>query len=305
MIDDLNASPEPSSLKSRIAQGRVVIAPGVYDALTASLAASAGFEALYLSGAAIAYTRLDRPDIGLVSSSEVADALAHVCERVETPVIVDADTGYGNALNVQRTVRLFERAGAAAIQLEDQTFPKRCGHLDGKSVVPMNEMIGKIRAAVDARRRARTMIIARTDAAAIEGFESAIERAESYANAGADVLFVEAPRTREQLRAVATALSNRVPLLANMVEGGKTPILSGTELEALGFRLVIFPGAIVRALVQTAVDFYGVLKRDGTTDAFRDRMFDFETLNGVLGTADILARGRRYEGGDRAGRQGR
>jgi 2-methylisocitrate lyase-like PEP mutase family enzyme len=305
MTDDLNASPEPSSLKSRIAQGRVVIAPGVYDALTASLAASAGFEALYLSGAAIAYTRLGRPDIGLVSSSEVADALAHVCERVETPVIVDADTGYGNALNVQRTVRLFERAGAAAIQLEDQTFPKRCGHLNGKSVVPMNEMIGKIHAAVDARRRARTMIIARTDAAAIEGFESAIERAESYANAGADVLFVEAPRTREQLRAVATALSNRAPLLANMVEGGKTPVLSGTELEALGFRLVIFPGAIVRALVQTAVDFYGVLKRDGTTDAFRDRMFDFETLNGVLGTADILARGQRYEGGDRAGRQGR
>jgi 2-methylisocitrate lyase-like PEP mutase family enzyme len=296
----MDASRKLLSLKSRIAQGGVVLAPGVYDALTAALAASAGFEALYLSGAAIAYTRLGRPDIGLVSSSEVADALAHVCERVETPVIVDADTGYGNALNVERTVRLFERAGAAAIQLEDQTFPKRCGHLDGKSVVPMQEMVGKIHAAVDARRRTQTLIVARTDAAAVEGFASAIERAESYAEAGADILFVEAPRTREQLGAVGKTLGNRVPLLANMVEGGLTPILSGPDLEALGFRLVIFPGAIVRALAHAAADFYRVLKRDGTSEAFRDRMFDFESLNGFLGTADMLARGRAYEIGDRS-----
>ena len=301
MTNEREASRKPLSLKSRIAERRVVLAPGVYDALTAALAASAGFEALYLSGAAIAYTRLGRPDIGLVSSSEVADALAHVCERVETPVIVDADTGYGNALNVERTVRLFERAGAAAIQLEDQTFPKRCGHLDGKSAVPMQEMVGKIHAAVDARRRTQTLIIARTDAVAVEGFASAIERAESYAEAGADILFIEAPRTREQLSAVAKALGNRAPLLANMVEGGHTPILSGSELEALGFRIVIFPGAIVRALARAAVDFYGALKRDGTTDRFRERMFDFEALNGFLGTADMLARGQAYESGDLTG----
>jgi 2-methylisocitrate lyase-like PEP mutase family enzyme len=296
---------KPLSLKSRIAQRGVVLAPGVYDALTAALAASVGFEALYLSGAAIAYTRLGRPDIGLVSSSEVADALAHLCERVETPVIVDADTGYGNALNVERTVRLFERAGAAAIQLEDQTFPKRCGHLEGKSVVPAAEMIGKIHAAVDSRRRTDTLIIARTDAAAVEGLESALERALSYAEAGADILFVEAPRTREQLSAVAKALANHAPLLSNMVEGGQTPVLSGRELEALGFRLVIFPGAIVRALARAAIEFYRTLKRDGTTDAFRDRMFDFEALNGFLETADILRRGEAYESGGPAGGRSR
>jgi 2-methylisocitrate lyase-like PEP mutase family enzyme len=331
MTDKVDVLQQPLSLKSRITQDGVVVVPGVYDALTASLAASAGFDALYLSGAAIAYTsgpnptlesepppgtsansaeaegskrqilstRLGRPDIGLMSSTEVADALAHVSERVETPTIVDADTGYGNALNVERTVRLFERAGAAAIQLEDQTFPMRCGHLEGKGIVAMYEMVGRIHAAVDARRRTQTLIIARTDAIAVEGFESAIQRAECYADAGADILFVEAPRTREQLSAVARALGARAPLLANMVEGGKTPILSGAELEALGFRLVIFPGAIVRALARAARDFYGVLRRDGTTDAFRDRMFDFEALNDILGTADMLARGRAYEGGDR------
>ena len=209
MTDASDALRKPLSLKSRIAQPGVVLAPGVYDALTASLAASAGFEALYLSGAAIAYTRLGRADIGLVSSSEVADALALVCERVETPIIVDADTGYGNALNVERTVRLFERAGAAAIQLEDQTFPKRCGHLEGKGIVPMHEMVGKIHAAADARRQTQTLIIARTDAIAVEGFEPAIRRAECYADAGADILFVEAPRTRDQLSAIAKALGAR------------------------------------------------------------------------------------------------
>ena len=289
---------EPRSLKSRLAREDILIAPGVYDALTASLAAAAGFEALYLSGAAIAYAKLGRPDIGLVAMSEVADTLAHVCERVETPVIVDADTGYGNALNVQRAVRLFERAGAAAIQLEDQTFPKRCGHLADKGLIPAREMIGKIQAAVDSRRSEETLIVARTDAVAVEGFEPAIERARHYAEAGADVLFVEAPRTREQLGALAAALGTHAPLLANMVEGGATPVLSGAELQALGFRVVIFPGAIARALAFAARDFYTTLKRDGTTDAFRDRMFDFQALNEIIGTPEMLARGRRYEAGE-------
>jgi 2-methylisocitrate lyase-like PEP mutase family enzyme len=303
MIDNAHASPTPasggpvgiSSLKRRLAQSEIIVAPGVYDALTASLATSAGFEALYLSGAAIAYTKLGQPDIGLVSMTEVADTLAHVCERVETPVIVDADTGYGNALNVQRTVRLFERAGAAAIQIEDQTFPKRCGHLADKSVVSTLEMVGKIRAAADARRSEETLIIARTDAVAVEGFEAAVERAHHYAEAGADVLFVEAPRTREQLGAIAKALGVRAPLMANMVEGGRTPIFSGPDLQALGFKLVIFPGAIVRALAFAARDFFDVLKRDGTTDAYRNRMFDFQAINDIVGTTVMLARGQRYE----------
>jgi 2-methylisocitrate lyase-like PEP mutase family enzyme len=283
------------SLRSRLAGGDIIVAPGIYDALTASLAASAGFEALYLSGASIAYTKLGRPDIGLVSMTEVADTLAHVCERVATPVIVDADTGYGNALNVQRTVRLFERAGAAAIQLEDQTFPKRCGHLADKGVIPSIEMAGKIRAAVDARRSEETLIVARTDAVAVEGFTAAIDRAQAYAEAGADLLFVEAPRTRDQLGAVTKALGNRAPLMANMVEGGQTPLLPASELSALGFRLVIFPGAVARALAFAAREFYGALKRDGTSQSFRDRMLDFQEINDLVGTPDMLELGRRYE----------
>ena len=294
---DSTVSTTPAArLRRRLAGSPIVIAPCGYDALPASLATTAGFEALYLSGAAIAYTRLGRPDIGLVSMAEVADSLAHVCERVDTPVIVDADTGYGNALNVQRTVQIFERAGAAAIQLEDQTFPKRCGHLADKGLVSTTEMVGKIRAAVDARRNADTVIVARTDAVAVEGFDAAIDRALRYGEAGADLLFVEAPRSRDQLSAVTKALAGKAPLMANMVEGGQTPILSGPELQAIGFSLVIFPGAIVRALARTAQDFYATLKADGTTDAFRDRMFDFGDINEIVGTQDMLARGKTYEG---------
>jgi len=282
--------------KHRLSQGRIVVAPGVYDALTASLAIGSGFEAVYLSGAALAYTRLGAPDIGLVSMAEVAETLSLVRERIEAPIVVDGDTGYGNALNVARAVRAFEQAGASAIQLEDQTFPKRCGHLSDKTLISATEMAGKLRAAVDARRSEKTLIIARTDAVAGEGFEMAIERARLYADAGADVLFVEAPRTREQLGALKSALGDRLPLMANMVEGGHTPILSAQELERLGFRLVIFPGGIVRAIARTAQAFYEVLARDGVTDAFRDRMFDFEALNDLLGTKAILERGRSYDG---------
>src|SRR5215475_10228324 len=179
----------------------IVVAPGVCDALTAGIAAAAGFDTLYLTGAGIAYCRLGRPDIGLVSSTEVAETIALIRDRVSCALIVDADTGYGNPLNVQRTVRLFERAGASAIQLEDQVFPKRCGHLDGKGLIPATEMVGKIKAALDARAT-DTLIIARTDAVAVEGFEQAIERAMLYREAGADMLFVEAPKPRDELARV-------------------------------------------------------------------------------------------------------
>jgi 2-methylisocitrate lyase-like PEP mutase family enzyme len=285
-------------LKSRLSHGGIVVAPGVYDALTASLAAKAGFEAVYLSGAATAYTRLGAPDIGLVTMSEVVETLALIRERVESAIIVDADTGYGNALNVARTVRALERAGAAAIQIEDQSFPKRCGHLADKSLVSLSEMSGKLRAAVDARRSEETLIIARTDAVASEGLDLAIERAKAYAEAGADLLFVEAPKTRQQLAGVVAALGGLLPLMANMVEGGQTPILPAKELEQLGFRLVIFPGGIVRAIAHAAQEFYRILARDGTTDAYRGRMFDFDALNELLGTKAILERGRAYEGNE-------
>jgi 2-methylisocitrate lyase-like PEP mutase family enzyme len=286
-------------LRQRLSQRPIVIAPGIYDALTASIASAAGFEALYLSGAAIAYTKLGRPDIGLVSMSEVADTLMTVRERVDAALIVDADTGYGNALNVERTVKLFERAGATAIQLEDQSLPKRCGHLADKTLVSASEMVGKIKAAVDSRRSDKTLIIARTDAVAVEGFNAAQERAEAFAQAGADVIFIEAPQDSSQLAQVGKVLNGRLPLMANMVEGGRTPVLPASELEAMGFSLVIFPGGIVRALARTAQDFYGTLAQEGTTESFRSRMFDFEGINRLLGTADILARGKRYEGGER------
>ena len=226
---------QTESLRARLARKPIVVAPGVYDPFTALLATQAGFSTLYVSGAAIAYTRLGRPDIGLVSMTEVTQTLALIADRVDAHLIVDADTGYGNALNVARTVREFERAGATAIQLEDQDFPKRCGHLDGKALVSAAEMGGKIRAALDARHSVDTLIVARTDAVAVEGVERALERAEMYREAGADVLFVEAPRTRDDSPASSGCSAPRPPLLANMVEGGKTPTLPAAELEALGF----------------------------------------------------------------------
>jgi 2-methylisocitrate lyase-like PEP mutase family enzyme len=282
------------NLRSRLMRKPIVVAPGVYDAFTALVAEQSGFRTLYVSGAAISYTRLGRPDIGLVSMGEVVEIVGMIRDRVGAELIVDADTGYGNALNVGRTIRLFERAGASAIQLEDQDFPKRCGHLDGKVLVPAAEMTGKIKAAVDARRSRETLVIARTDAIAVEGFERAIDRAAVYRNAGADVLFVEAPKTRADLKRIPSALGG-VPLMANMVEGGKTPPLSAAELEAMGFALVIFPGGIVRALARMASEYYASLAARGTSEPFRSRMLDFTSLNELIGTPEMLALGKRYE----------
>ena len=285
------------TLKTRLASDDILVAPGVYDALTATLAAQAGFEALYLSGAAVAYTRLGRPDIGLTSVSEMADTMALIRDRVDLPVIIDADTGFGNALNAQRTTRLYERAGANALQVEDQTYPKRCGHLAEKSIIPTQEMVGKIAAMADARASADTLIIARTDAVAVEGFDAAIDRAEAYVEAGADALFIEALRSVEELNTVAQRFKDRVPLLANMVEGGATPIQTASDLEAMGFSIVIFPGGIVRALARTAEAYYVSLMSTGSNRAFAERMFDFNGLNDRLGTDEMLALGKRYESG--------
>jgi 2-methylisocitrate lyase-like PEP mutase family enzyme len=282
-------------LRSRLARNPILVAPGVHDALTALIAAQAGFAALYVSGAAIAYTRLGRPDVGLVGMTEVADTVSMIRDRVDVHLIVDADTGFGNALNVGRTIRLLERAGANAIQLEDQDFPKRCGHLDGKVLISADEMAGKIRAALDARHLHETLVIARTDAVAVEGFERAMQRAMRYREAGADVLFVEAPRTRAELSRVVATLGGNIALMANMVEGGKTPLLSAVELEKIGFSLVIFPGGIVRALAWAATEYYASLASHGTTEPLRDRMLDFDRLNDLIGTPEMIALGRKYE----------
>ena len=291
---------DSETLRTRLARKPIVVAPGVYDALTAHLAERAGFSTLYVSGAAIAYTRLGRPDIGLVAMSEVADTISMISDRVRADLVVDADTGYGNALNVGRTIRLFERAGARAIQLEDQAFPKRCGHLDNKSLIPPEEMVGKIKAALDARRSRETLVIARTDAVAVEGFDRAVARAVSYRDAGADILFIEAPKTRAELQRIPPAVGN-VPLMANMVEGGKTPPLNAAELEAIGFSLVIFPGAIVRVLARAADEFYATLAAKGTSESFQDRMYDFTALNDVIGTPEMIALGKQYEANTKKG----
>ena len=282
------------NLRERLRRKPIVIAPGVYDPLTAMIAEKAGFTTLYVTGGGIAYTRLGRPDIGLVSVSEVVDTLALIRDRVGANLIVDADTGYGNALNVQRTVRSFERAGANAIQLEDQSFPKRCGHLEDKTIISTGEMVGKIQAAVDTRHSERTLIVARTDAVAVEGLASALDRAARYRDAGADMLFIEAPTAKEQLAQITGAIGVSIPLMVNLVEGGKTPSLPADDLEQLGFALAIFPGGIVRALARTAVDYYASLAAHRSTEPFRSRMYNFSELNELLGTPEMLERGQRY-----------
>ena len=281
-------------LKDKFSEG-FILAPGIYDALTGLIAAKAGAEAVYLSGASIAYTRFGRSDIGLVSVSEVHDTLAAITDRIDIPVIVDADTGFGNALNVQRTVRQFERVGASAIQLEDQSFPKRCGHLAGKTLVSKNEMVGKIKASLDARKNENTLIIARTDARAVEGLDAAFDRAAAYRDAGADILFIEAPQSLEEMKNITATFGNELPLLANMVEGGKTPIASATELEDIGYHLAIFPGGAVRAIAHHLSAYYSGLLRDGNNKKFSDKMYDFDGLNEVIGTKELLAQGVKYE----------
>ena len=281
-------------LKQRLQRPAPLLAPGVYDALSALVAQQSGFEALYLSGASIAYTRLGRSDVGLTTATEVAQALAQITDRVSLPVIVDADTGFGNSLNTMRTVREFERAGAAMIQLEDQTFPKRCGHLDGKAVIPVQEMQGKLHATLDARQHPNTLILARTDALAVEGLDAALERAEAYLSCGVDALFIEALRTPEDMRRACAQFAHRIPLLANMVEGGKTPIHSAQALGEVGFKLVIFPGGTARAVVHTLQGYYDSLRQHQTTAPWQDRMLDFDGLNAVIETPALLATGKKY-----------
>ena len=281
-------------LKS-IIKTETLLAPGIYDALSGLIAEQSGARAVYLSGASIAYTRFGRSDVGLVSVSEVHDTLAAVTDRIKIPIIVDADTGFGNALNVQRTIRNFERAGAAAIQIEDQSFPKRCGHLDGKVLIKKDEMVGKVKAAVDSRKTSETLIIARTDARAVEGLQEAIDRAHAYHEAGADVLFIEAPRSVDELKLIRKSFDLNIPLLANMVEGGKTPVKTANDLKSLGFNIVIFPGGAVRAATFQLQEYYAGLLENGSNAEFSKRMHDFDSLNAVIGTPELLSIGKKYE----------
>ena len=273
-------------LRSLLDDAGPVVAPGAFNALFAKLIEEAAFPAVYLSGAGVANSLLGLPDLGILTQTEMVAVADRVCQAVDVPVITDGDTGYGGVHNVARTVQLYERAGVAAIQLEDQEFPKKCGHFEGKQVVEPEEMIQRILAARDARSGPDgILIIARTDARAPLGLDEAIDRARAYGAAGADLLFVEAPRTEEELARVGAELEGH-RLMANMVEFGKTPLLPADDLAALGFSLVIYPGAITRSVVPATRAVLEELKRRGTTAGWLDQMASFQDVNEVLGLTE-------------------
>ena len=286
-------------LRQRLAGGSIIVAPGIWDGMTALLAQQAGFSACCVSGSAISNMRFGRPDVGLVSMSEVAETVAAIRDRVGIALVVDADTGFGNALNVMRTVEVFERSGADAIQLEDQTTPKRCGHLAGKSLVEAAEMQGKLRAALDARRDADLMLIARSDAIGVEGLDRAMERAERYLETGIDMLFLEGPRTRDDMKAIVARFGARVPLMLAMTAGGDRDPIPVAELERIGFRLVVFGGGngLPRAVVHAARRYMQLLASTGTTQAMQDSMLNFSELQQLLETDKLLSMADRYEAG--------
>jgi 2-methylisocitrate lyase-like PEP mutase family enzyme len=281
-----------SGLRRLIGKDGLVVAPGVFDGLSARLAQAEGFETLYVTGGGIARGS-GLPDLGLLAMTEVAGRMAQIADVVDLPLIVDADTGYGNALNVQRTVRAFQRAGVAGLHLEDHTFPKRCGHYADKRVVPTAEFVGKLRAARDALDDPDFLLIARTDAIAVEGFETAIERMERYLEAGADMAFFDAPTSEEQVAEIARRIA--APKLINMFHGGKTPLMPAAQLEALGYRLMIVPGDAQRAAIRAMQTAYAAIRRDGNTASLMDEMAAFEEREAAVDTDGWLARGRRYD----------
>lgn len=265
-------------------KNEIIVAPGIYDPLSALIAEKTGFKFLYLSGASISYSYIGLPDMSFTSLTDVESVLRRITNRINTPIICDADTGYGNERNVEYTVKLLERAGAAAIQIEDQKSPKRCGHLAGKEVLPCDEMIIKIKTAVNTRKK--SLIIARTDSLSINGIDDAIERANVYLEAGADIAFVEAPRSYDDLKKIGKNINGYK--MANMVEGGKTPLIPAKELKELGFNLVIYPGAAIRAITRTLENLYYTIKKNGTTENFLDSMIKFDELQQLLGINNFI-----------------
>lgn len=278
-------------LRRVLGERRAMLVPGAANALTARIIEDLGFEAVYLTGAGLANTAFGLPDIGLVTATELAAATSAVAEASTLPLIVDADTGFGNALNVTRTVRSLERAGADALQLEDQIFPKRCGHFAGKAVVPAAEMVAKVKAAVDARRSADLLVIARTDALAVEGLGAALDRAAAYIEAGADATFVEVPTTEAELRRIARLPA---PQIVNLVVGGKTPLLSQQALAEMGFALVLYANAALQAAMLALREVLAALRRDGGLGAVAERLIDFAERQRLVGKAEWDAREARY-----------
>ena len=290
----MSARPDVARLRALLAARprRLLAAPGCWDGFTALLIEQAAFEAAFLTGGGLSMSRLGRPDMGLVTLSELADTVMLIRDRVRLPLIVDGDTGFGNALNLARSVRLLERAGASAIQIEDQTFPKRCGHMDGKGVIPKDEAVGKLKAALDAREEA--LVIARTDAASIEGVASALDRAEAYLEAGADLIFVEGPPTLADTAAVGARFAERVPLVHNLVEGGVSAVSSGAALEAMGFAVALHPLVLLHGFAKAAPGWLEVVKAERSTDAMRDQLLTLADLNRITGAAELIAAGKAY-----------
>jgi 2-methylisocitrate lyase-like PEP mutase family enzyme len=290
------SSPTPASpgtrLRVALERERPLVVPGCVDALTALVAAEAGFQAVYATGAGISNAMLGLPDLGLASLAELCGQVAHICEAVGVPVIADIDTGFGNALNARRAVRAFERAGVAAVQIEDQVFPKRCGHFSGTATIPAAEMVAKLHAVLDARSDPDLVVIARTDAIASGGLDEAVERARAYADAGADLIFVEAPSTLEALRALPARIG--APLLANMVEGGRTPLADARELGAMGYRVVLFANTALRAGTLAVREALEALRRDGGSGAILDRLLPFAERQRLVGLPQYEALSERY-----------
>ncbi|HZT09249.1 MAG TPA: isocitrate lyase/PEP mutase family protein [Chloroflexota bacterium] len=281
-----------SHLRELLRQSRILIAPGAFDALSARLVEQAGFPVVYMTGSGVSNSQLGEPDLGLTSMTEMATQAARMCQATSIPLIADADTGYGGVLNVRRTVQEYERAGVAALHIEDQVFPKRCGHFAGKAVIPLDEMVGKIRAALDARSDPDLVIIARTDARAVEGFDAALRRAHAYEEAGADALFVEAPQTLEEMETICRSF--RVPLVANMVEGGATPILPDGDLEKLGYRVVLHAGSLLRTAARAIQEVLDCLRRTGSTIGWEGRLISFEERNRVTNLEGMQAWADRF-----------
>lgn len=284
----------PAALRALLRAKRFFVAPGAYDCITARLVEVSGCPAAYVTGSGLSLSTLGAPDVGFVSYAEIRERIAAMADVTSLPLIADVDTGYGGPLNVMRTVKDLERAGVGALQIEDQAWPKKCGHEPGKRLVDVAEMTGRLAAALDARTDADLVIVARTDAVAVEGLDAALDRAHAYVEAGADVIFVEAPPTREALARVAREV--RAPLLANMVEGGRTPLLPRDELAALGYAFAIYPNALTRTFARAGLDMLASLAATGGTAEWRSRMLDHDELWSLFESAAWYALERRFAG---------
>jgi 2,3-dimethylmalate lyase len=285
--------PSANTVRQILDQHGQLVMPGVYDALSAKIAARTGFEVVFITGYSLSATLLGEPDFGLLTQTEVVNAATRVCSVTDTPVIVDADTGYGNAINVIRTVEDLIRAGAAGLFLEDQVWPKRCGHMKGKQVIALEEQLNKLRAAIDARKDRDFFIVARTDSRQALGLDEAITRGVAFKEAGADAVFIEAPQSKEEMKEIASQVPG--PLVANMLERGVTPLMGPAELKDLGYQLIVWPLAPLYSVAKTLADTYGTLRREGSTIKILDKLMPFDEFNEIVGLKDKYAADARYK----------